>query len=110
MERTDPKLYRPGVGIILLNPKNKKIFAGKRKGLFSHSWQMPQGGIDKGEEAEIAAKRELLEETNIKSAKIISQTQDWHYYNIPKEVIPDFWDGKYIGFGAQIGSTIQTQN
>ena len=67
--------YRIGVGIVLINNK-KKIFVGKRIDIKSDSWQMPQGGIIKGEKLEEAAYRELYEETGVKKAKIILKSKD----------------------------------
>lgn len=90
------ELYRPAVGIVLIKPQ-KGIFAGKRIGNFSHSWQMPQGGIDKDESALNAAKRELFEETNVRSIQLLDQIDEWLSYDIPAEYIPNFWEGKYQG-------------
>lgn len=77
------KKYRPCAGIVLVN-KEKKVFIGERVD-FPGSWQMPQGGIDKGEPAEDAALRELYEETGIKSVKILQESPDWIYYDFPQE-------------------------
>lgn len=93
------KIYRPGVGIVLLN-KEGKIFGGKRIEKDSLDlnlpWQMPQGGIEEGEDTLLAAKRELYEETGAKSVKIVENT-DWLYYDLPKEAVANFWNGKYVG-------------
>lgn len=60
-------------------------------------WQMPQGGIDKGEEAEAAAKRELWEETGVRGAAFLAQTKDWLFYDLPPELVGVAWKGKYRG-------------
>ena len=65
---------RTGVGIIVLNNQNK-IFVGKRKDNPGNKWQMPQGGVDKGEDFITAMKRELMEETSIKNIKIIKEIE-----------------------------------
>lgn len=90
------KSYRSAVGIVLIKPQ-KGIFAGKRIGKFSHSWQMPQGGIDANEIELDAAKRELFEETSVRSTKLLNQIHEWLAYDIPQEYIPSFWNGKYQG-------------
>ena len=74
---------RIGVGIILLNNK-KKIFVGKRIDNPENYWQMPQGGVDKNENFLEAAKRELEEETGIKSIKLIKEIDGWLTYDLPK--------------------------
>ena len=88
-------LYRLGVGIMLLNTKNK-VFVGKRIDFKSEAWQMPQGGINKGEKVENAAFRELYEETGIKKAKIISKSTRFFKYKIPAPLKKELWNGKYI--------------
>ncbi len=87
---------RNGVGIIILNNENK-IFVGKRKDNPIDKWQMPQGGIDKGENYISATKRELLEETSIKSIKIIKEIEGYFEYELPKHLIGIIWKGKYRG-------------
>ena len=87
---------RNGVGIIILNNENK-IFVGKRKDNPIDKWQMPQGGIDKGENYISATKRELLEETSIKSIKIIKEIDGYFEYELPKHLIGIIWKGKYRG-------------
>ena len=87
---------RFGVGIILLNDKNN-IFVGKRIDNPKDYWQMPQGGIDKNEKFLVAAKRELMEETSIKSIKLIKEIDFWFEYDLPKELLGKIWDGKYRG-------------
>jgi putative (di)nucleoside polyphosphate hydrolase len=60
-------------------------------------WQMPQGGLDEGEEAEAAALRELFEETGVTSARIVGRTRDWLTYDLPDELIGVAWEGRYRG-------------
>ena len=88
---------RVGVGIVLLN-KNNKIFVAKRidnqKGNY---WQMPQGGVDLNEKLLWAAKRELEEETSIKSVELIKEFDEWLEYNLPKNLLGKIWKGKYRG-------------
>ena len=87
---------RIGVGIILLNDKNN-IFVGKRIDNPSNSWQMPQGGVDNNENFYAAAKRELEEETSIKSVKLIKKLDSWLEYELPKNLLGKLWHGKYRG-------------
>lgn len=84
-------LYRNGIGIILIN-SNKKIFVGKRIDNQSDAWQMPQGGIDVGEDEDLAMYRELLEETGIKSenVKLIKKSNRYFYYNLPYKLQKNF--------------------
>ena len=91
-------LYRSGVGILLVN-QNKKIFVGKRIDNQSDSWQMPQGGIDVGEDEDVAMFRELQEETGISSqfVKIIKKSDNYFYYDLPYKLQKKFWGGKYLG-------------
>jgi len=87
---------RIGVGIILLNSQ-KKVFVGKRIDNPSNYWQMPQGGVDENENFLEAAKRELMEETNVKTVKLIKEIDGWLTYNLPKNLLGKIWDGKYRG-------------
>ena len=87
---------RLGVGIMLLNAENE-IFVGKRIDNPGKHWQMPQGGIDQNENFLVAAKRELEEETNIKSIKLIKEINDWLTYELPENLLGKIWDGKYRG-------------
>lgn len=88
--------FRPCVGIFLVN-KYGKVFVGKRIDSKTEAWQMPQGGVDEGENVDDAALRELKEETSVTSVKVIDQTDDWFYYDIPDSLIPNLWGGKYRG-------------
>ncbi len=87
--------YRPNAGLMLVNTAGK-VFVGKRLDTEGHAWQMPQGGIDKGEDAETAALRELEEETGVPAAmvEIIAVSQDWIKYDFPKEVAAKLWQSR----------------
>ncbi len=87
---------RIGVGIVLLNHENK-VFVGKRIDNPANSWQMPQGGIEQNENFLQAAKRELEEETGIKSIKLIKQIDKWLEYDLPNNLLGKVWGGKYRG-------------
>ena len=87
---------RIGVGIILLNNQNK-VFVGKRKDNPGDKWQMPQGGVDKGESYINAMKRELFEETSIKNIKIIKEVNRIYEYELPDNLVGIIWKGKYRG-------------
>ena len=87
---------RIGVGIILLNNENK-VFVGKRIDNPKKCWQMPQGGVNKNEKFFLAAKRELEEETGIKSVELIKELQKWLEYDLPKNLLGKIWKGKYGG-------------
>ena len=90
--------YRKNVGMVLINAKGH-IFAGKRIDNNTNAWQMPQGGIDDGETPEVAAFRELSEETGLHRSKsrLIGTTSGWLSYDIPIELIPKLWNGQYRG-------------
>jgi len=92
-----PKLpLRIGVGIIVLNEQNK-IFVGKRKDNPGDKWQMPQGGVNEGEDYITAMKRELLEETSIQNIEIIKIIDKIYQYELPKNLVGIIWKGKYRG-------------
>ncbi|PCH72044.1 MAG: RNA pyrophosphohydrolase [Rhodobacteraceae bacterium] len=90
--------YRPCVGIMLLNPQGR-VFVGQRNDRFGDAWQMPQGGVEKGEDARTAALRELEEETGVTAdlVDIITQTDDWLTYDLPHDIVPKIWKGRYRG-------------
>ena len=94
------KLYnlplRDGVGIVVLN-KSNKVFVGKRIDNPKNFWQMPQGGIDPGENYLSAALRELEEETGIKNVKLIKEIDELLTYELPPKLLGIIWKGKYRG-------------
>ena len=87
---------RTGVGIIVLN-NNNQVFVGKRKDNPGDKWQMPQGGVDKGEDFITAMRRELIEETSIKNIKILKEIQNMYQYELPKNLVGIIWKGKFRG-------------
>ena len=87
---------RIGVGIVVLNVKNK-VFVAKRKDNPIDKWQMPQGGVDNGEDFLKAMKRELFEETGIKNIKIIKKIEKMYEYELPENLVGIIWKGKYRG-------------
>ena len=87
---------RSGVGIILLNKENK-VFVAKRIDNPKKYWQMPQGGIDKGESYLDAAYRELKEETSIQSVSLIKEIEDYITYDLPDHLLGIIWRGKFKG-------------
>ena len=87
---------RIGVGIVLLNNENK-VFVGKRIDNPKKFWQMPQGGINSNENSFQAAKRELEEETGIRTVEVIKELNEWMTYDLPKNLLGKLWEGKYRG-------------
>ncbi|MBR1777488.1 MAG: RNA pyrophosphohydrolase [Alphaproteobacteria bacterium] len=79
------KLYRPNVGLMVLNAAGD-VFMAHRTDSRQKAWQMPQGGIDKGEDEYAAALRELYEETNITSVTLIAESTQWYFYDFPTGV------------------------
>lgn len=90
--------YRPCVGVMLVNPTGK-VFVGQRIDNPGPAWQMPQGGVDKGEAPRDAALRELWEETGVTSdlVTIEAETPDWIPYDLPHDLVPRIWKGRYRG-------------
>lgn len=90
--------YRPCVGVMLVN-QDGRIFVGQRNDRDQDAWQMPQGGIDKGEDPRDAALRELWEETGVTAdlVTVDAETQEWVAYDLPHDVVPNIWKGRYKG-------------
>jgi putative (di)nucleoside polyphosphate hydrolase len=88
--------YRPCVGIFLLN-NDGLVFAGRRIDSRAEAWQMPQGGIDARESPLQACMREMREEIGTNRAELISQHDDWLYYDIPLPLADRLWQGRYKG-------------
>lgn len=95
--------YRPCVGLLLLNAEGR-VFVGRRRREAGpehvddgHAWQMPQGGIDPGEEPYAAALRELYEETNVRSVEYVAEAPDWFSYDLPEAITRRSWRGRYRG-------------
>jgi putative (di)nucleoside polyphosphate hydrolase len=90
--------YRSNVGIMMVNEKGY-VFVGQRLDNNQNAWQMPQGGIDAGEDPETAAYRELLEETGVKKqdVRLVASSSQWLSYDLPEDLIPILWNGKFRG-------------
>ncbi|RLJ41444.1 putative (di)nucleoside polyphosphate hydrolase [Litoreibacter meonggei] len=90
--------YRPCVGVMLVNDSGL-VFAAQRIDSDVAAWQMPQGGIDKGESPEVAALRELEEETGVPAQLVTveGQTEDWVPYDLPLDLVPKIWKGRFRG-------------
>jgi putative (di)nucleoside polyphosphate hydrolase len=88
--------YRPCAGIVLFN-KQGQVFVGQRLDTHQDAWQLPQGGIDDGEEPSAAALRELEEEIGTGNAEIIAEVKNWLHYDLPPELLGKVWKGRYRG-------------
>ncbi len=90
--------YRPAAGVMLLNAQGK-VWVGQRLDSVAEAWQMPQGGLDPGEDAEAGALRELEEETGISRelVEVIARSRDELSYDLPDELIGKLWRGKWRG-------------
>lgn len=95
VRRTDAD-YRPCVGIMLLN-RYGDVFVGRRNDVPGEAWQMPQGGIDEGEDPRQAAFRELREEIGTDKAEIVAESKTWLRYDLPKELMGKAWDKPWRG-------------
>jgi putative (di)nucleoside polyphosphate hydrolase len=93
--------YRPCVGIMVFNRAGQVFIGARSDGPehvdATHAWQMPQGGVDPGEDPWQAALRELYEETNIRSVERLGEIAEWLTYDIPSDIIGEAWGGKYRG-------------
>ena len=96
MKQYSERPYRPCVGICLLNDEGM-IFAGKRLDNRAEAWQMPQGGIDEGEDAITACFREMEEEIGTNNAELLEEYPDWLDYDIPEPLANKLWNGTYRG-------------
>jgi putative (di)nucleoside polyphosphate hydrolase len=101
MVRPEKLPYRPCVGMMLIN-RAGRAFIGRRTGGPEqldkvHVWQMPQGGLDEGEESYPAALRELYEETNVRSVSLLAESRRWYTYDLPPKLVGKAWGGKYRG-------------
>jgi putative (di)nucleoside polyphosphate hydrolase len=88
--------YRPGVGIMLLDA-GRRVFVGRRTDMAGENWQMPQGGIDRGESPREAALRELKEEIGTDKAEFLAESAQWLRYDVPQGIAGRLWGGRYRG-------------
>jgi putative (di)nucleoside polyphosphate hydrolase len=98
LSESDLPFYRPAVGIMLLNSAGL-AFIGRRIDMPAGlaAWQMPQGGIDPGETPRQAALRELKEEVGTDNAEILAETRGWLHYDLPSDIAPRMWGGRWRG-------------
>jgi putative (di)nucleoside polyphosphate hydrolase len=89
--------YRAGVGIVLFHSKRRDVLVAQRLDMRYEAWQMPQGGIDPGEDPLETAFRELEEEVGTANAKVIGESKEWLYYDLPADLRPKLWKGRYAG-------------
>ena len=94
--KKDKLPFRPCAGAMLVNAR-AQVFVARRIDTPGDAWQMPQGGIDKGEEPRQAVLRELMEETGTDKAEIIAESDIWRDYDLPEDLIGVLWGGKYRG-------------
>jgi putative (di)nucleoside polyphosphate hydrolase len=97
-DQIDRLPYRACVGVMLANDSGQ-VFVGQRLDNDTPAWQMPQGGIDQGEEPREAALRELWEETGILPdlVEVVAETTEWIPYDLPHDIVPRIWQGRYRG-------------
>ncbi|MFT6090710.1 RNA pyrophosphohydrolase [Sulfitobacter sp.] len=90
--------YRPCVGVMLMNADGH-VFVGQRRDRDQEAWQMPQGGVEKDESAQVAALRELEEETGVRadSVSVVAETDTWLPYDLPHDLVPNIWKGRFRG-------------
>ncbi|MEO1017388.1 MAG: RNA pyrophosphohydrolase [Pseudomonadota bacterium] len=94
---TEPKSgYRQCVGIVLISATNS-IWVGRRSDMNVESWQMPQGGIDRGETPEAAGLREMAEEIGTKRATLLAVSNFWRSYDLPPNIAKRLWRGRFQG-------------
>jgi putative (di)nucleoside polyphosphate hydrolase len=101
MPRTEDLPYRPCAGMAVLDRSGRVLIGRRVEGPEhvdeAHAWQMPQGGIDEGEDPYPAALRELYEETNIRSIEKLGEIAEWLYYDLPRDLVGRAWKGRYRG-------------
>ncbi|MBO27318.1 MAG: RNA pyrophosphohydrolase [Rhodobacteraceae bacterium] len=90
--------YRPCVGVMMINDEGK-VFVGQRRDRDTDAWQMPQGGVEPGENLREAALRELVEETGVppELVEVVAQTRDMLTYDLPHDLVPRIWKGRFRG-------------
>lgn len=90
--------YRPCVGVMLMNVR-REVFVGQRLDSKTAAWQMPQGGVEKGEDPRAAALRELWEETGVDAAlvSVVAESKKWLPYELPFDLVSKLWKGRFRG-------------